>query len=221
MDALSRIEPVARALLDEVDRALGTLGAPVDHPVWLYLRRVGATPADAVAFFVDLTGVGSLGSSAKALREQADGYAATIIPTTIAWHGGASEAYTAKALALDGHLRVGDSMAARLETTASYVDEVARWQQRSRDRIAGALADVLTSAQAVSIRAAASAPAVSASVVVAAADIGAWLLAAVAESLDEGHDLGTAWERRLVELPYQPAADVASTQFDATIHLNH
>jgi hypothetical protein len=53
MDALARVEPVARPLLREVDVALATLGAPADHPVWPLLRRLGVTPADAVAFFAE------------------------------------------------------------------------------------------------------------------------------------------------------------------------
>ena len=50
-DVLARIEPVTRDLLTRVDAALMVHGAPAEHPVWARLRRLGSTPADAVAFF--------------------------------------------------------------------------------------------------------------------------------------------------------------------------
>ena len=245
MDALTRLEPVARPLLRQVDEALTTLGAPAEHQVWRLLRQVGATPADAVTIFADLTGadpsVGSLRVAAGALREQADAYLAATIPASVPWAGGAGEAYAARAAALgshlhgdgptDGHLEGRfegpfdgrDSMAGRLAATASYVDEVADWQARSRHRIARVLADVLSSAQAVSLRAATglgAAPGPSAEVL-AAADVGAYVLAAAADALDEGRDLHRAWDERLAELPYRGPVDAGPGRFDATIRLSH
>jgi len=231
MDALARIEPVARPLLREVDDVLSTLGAPVRHPVWSLLRRVGATPADAVAHFAELAGTaegvstpdqttGALRDAAGALREQADGYAATAIPAATAWEGGASDAYRVRAAALDGHLRGGDGMAGRLIATASYVDEIAGWQQRSRDLLARTLAGVLTSAQAVTLRAGSPGP-VAPAAVGAAADIGAAILIAVDGALEAANDLGPRWEQRLAELPYRAPVEVGPTPFDVTIHLRH
>jgi hypothetical protein len=241
MDALTRLEPVARPLLRQVDEALATLGAPAEHQVWRLLRQVGATPGDAVTIFADLTGadasVGSLRVAAGALREQADAYLAATIPASVPWAGGAGEAYAARAAALGSHLhgdgpthghREGpfdgrDSMAGRLAATASYVDEVADWQARSRYRIARVLADVLSSAQAVSLRAATglgAAPGPSAEVL-AAADIGAHVLVAAADALDEGRDLHRAWDERLAELPYRGPVDAGPGRFDATIRLSH
>ena len=54
IDALARIEPVARGLLREVDDVLVAHAAPAEHPVWALLRRLATTPADAVRFFAGL-----------------------------------------------------------------------------------------------------------------------------------------------------------------------
>ena len=238
MDALARLEPVARPLLRQVDEALGTLGAPAEHEVWRLLRQVGATPADAVTGFADLTATmadpaaGPLRAAAGVLRAQADAYLAAAVPASVPWAGGASEAYLARAASLGAHLHGdradglaqggrGDSLAGRLAATASYVDEVADWQSRSRDRIARALAAVLASAQTVRLRARTGPGPGSATEVSAAADIGAYVLAAAAQALQEGRDLHRGWHERLAELPYHASAEVGSGRFEATIRLHH
>jgi hypothetical protein len=245
MDALTQLEPVARPLLRQVDEALATLGAPAEHQVWRLLRQVGATPADSVTIFADLTAAdpsgGSLRVAAGALREQADAYLAASMPASVPWAGGAGEAYAARAAALGSHLYGDgptdgrlegrfegpvdgrDSMAGRLAAMASYMDEVADWQARSRHRIARVLADVLGSAQAVALRAAtgpSAGPGASAEVL-AAADIGAHVLVATADAIDEGRDLHRAWDERLAELPYRGPVDAGAGRFDATIRLSH
>lgn len=241
MDALSRLEPVARPLLTQVDEALATLGAPADHDVWRLLRRVGATPAGAVTFFAALTGSGlqasspaSLRRAADTLREQARTFAAVTVPTSVPWAGRAGEAYAAQAVALAGHLhgpagtsRISsdeDSLSSRLVATASYVDDVAGWQGRSRDRIARALAGVLSSAEAVTLCAAGGlrpTPGPAPGEVLAAAEIGAHILAAAADALTDGQELTRAWAPRLAELPYRGPAGGGSGRFDAAIRLVH
>jgi hypothetical protein len=105
------------------------------------------------------------------------------------------------------------------------VDEVAGWQARARDRIAHALADVLTSAQAVTLQMSpglgSPTTGVSTQAVGAAADIGAHLLEAAVQALDEGRDLHRGWADRLAELPYRGAPDTGPGRFDATIQLSH
>jgi hypothetical protein len=210
MDALARLEPVARDLLHEVDEALSTLGAPAEHRIWSLLRDIGTTPADAVAFFTDLTGQHLL-HVAEQLREQADGYGAAAVPATVRWEGGAADAYAVRAGALNTHLAQG--MAGRLAETASYAGAIGEWQQRSRDRLARTLAEVLGSAQAVTVRLGA------ADAVRAAADIGAWVLDAVGVALTEGRDLRLRWSERLNEVHYRTPADARPARADATIHL--
>ena len=233
MDALARLEPIARPLLRQIDEALETLGAPPAHEVWSLLRQVGATPADAVTAFAELTGAdssgadslgGDLRAAAGTLRELAEQYAAAAIPAGVPWAGGAGEAYSARAAALASYLHGddGDSMAGRLAVTASYVDDVAVWQARSRDRIARALADVLSSAQAVTLRMqSASGSGSGAGRVEAAADVGAHVLAAAADALADGHDVHRAWADRLDELPFRGPLDAGPGRFDTAIRLSH
>jgi hypothetical protein len=107
-------------------------------------------------------------------------------------------------------------MAGRLVATASYVDAVAEWWRESRGDMAVALAEVLTSAQAVVLNAAPRDTEVAAP----AADIGAHVLAAAARAHDAGYDLLGSWSGRLDELSYR-APDVGAARFDATIDVHH
>jgi hypothetical protein len=223
MDALTRIEPAARPLLREVDAALATLGAPAEHRIWALLREVGATPADAVAYFTDLDAE-PFHHIAASLRERGEGYARTSIPTQVSWQGGAADAYAQRAGSLDRHLREG--MAERLAATASYAEDIARWQQRCRDHLARTLAEVLTSAEAVVVRLEASnwttgSARTLAGVVRAAADIGAWVLQATLAALADGRDQHRRWTERLGEVHYRAPVDATPGRFDATIHLRH
>jgi hypothetical protein len=217
-DALSRIEPVARDLLSRVDAALVSHGAPADHPIWTYLRRLNTTPADAVAFFAD-GDPETLLTAGAAVREQAEGYRAATIPARVAWQGAVGDLYASQAAALHAHL--GDT-ARRLNDTATYVEAVADWWRESRGGMAVALAEVLTSTQAVELGAAQRAPSISGDPggVAAAADIGAHVLAAAARAHDAGYDLLGSWSGRLDELTYR-APEVGPARFDATIDVHH
>jgi hypothetical protein len=210
MDALARLEPVAHDLMRRVDGSLLTLGAPPEHPVWPLLRRLGATPADAVAFFVAVD-EGSVRAAAASLRDRAEAFEAAEVPTAPPWRGAAGEAFGAYAADLRGHLAGGsgrgeDSMAARLRATAACVDDVADWCRRSRDGLARTLAEILASAQAVTVRshaghlAAVRAPVAA---VAAAADIGARVLAAAAAAVADGEALDRRWRPRLEELAFR------------------
>jgi len=238
MDAFSRIEPVARDLLARVDAALIALGAPADHPIGARLRLLGTTPGDAVAYFASSDPV-PLRAAGAELRGEVREYGSTTIPVSIPWHGRAGEAYANQAAALRAHLGSGsdlapypESLSGRLAATASYVEDVANWLEGSRADIARALADVLTSAQAVIIR---SCPAladglatltllpgrVRGDAIRAAADVGDHVLATAAESLQAGHDLLGRWRPLLTELPFRAPQLAEPARSDAPIHLHH
>jgi hypothetical protein len=212
MDALARLEPVAHDLMRRVDGSLVTLGAPPEHAVWPLLRRLGATPADAVAFFVGVD-EGSLRAAAASLRDRAEAYEAAEVPIAPPWRGAAGEAFGAYAADLRGHLAGGpgrgeDSMAARLRATATCMDDVADWCRRSRDGLARTLAEILASAQAVTVQshpdlADLAAVRVPVTAVAAAADIGARVLTAAAEAVAEGEALDRRWRPGLPELAFR------------------
>lgn len=245
MDALDRIEPVARGLLARVDAALIAHGAPADHPLWPELRRVGAAPGDAVAFFATVDPE-RLRCAAAALRDEAGRYAAARLPEGRDWQGSAGESFTARVSALSAHLGAGagtagasggadldpDSMGGRLHATASYVEEVADWCAGARAALARTLAEVLSSPQAVAVVscpvlggdvaevATLAGTAIPRQALLAAADIGAHVLATAATARADGHDLLSRWSGRLAELTYHAPVE-ASTRLDTTIRLHH
>ena len=228
MDALDRLEPVVRPVLHRVDEALTTLGAPPEHPIWDHLRRVGATPGDAVLFFVELRPV-RLRAAAQRLREQAMGYEAAAVPVNPPWQGGAGEAFAAHATGLGAHLRGDEGLAGALRASASYVDAVADWGQRSRDRMARALAEVMASAQAVTVRAQTAlahvvrpdATADLLGAVVAAADIGAALLVVAEEAVSDGRDVHRAWASTAIEFDYRAPVLGEPLSSEGVIRLQH
>jgi hypothetical protein len=241
MDALDRLEPVARPLLRQVDNALATLGAPTDHAVWGLLRRLGTTPADAVTYFADLR-PDRLRETAGGLRAQVEAYVAGLIPTSPPWEGGAAEIYTAQARGLEAHLRgtdgaTSEGMVGRLRDTASFVDAVAAWQQDGRDRMARTLADVLTSTQAVAVRshpslglglaevlrdsAGAAGGSGLARAVLAAAEIGVAVLGVAEDAVATGTDVHRAWASNLIELPYRPVVAAEPLRSHGPIRMDH
>jgi hypothetical protein len=247
MDALSRLEPVARPLLAEVDAALATLGAPAEHPIWSLLRSLGATPADAVAH-VAAVQPDPLLVAAGVLRGEAERYLDTKVPADVTWSGSSGEAYRVQIAALTNHLtgagngdragsgdggRAGSGdragMLGRLEATASYLEQTAAWAVVARNRMAYALAEVLSSTQAVALRAdpalsggfehlrsaGAAAPARS---ILAAADIGVHLLSAADDVLAEGRAVVDRWSGELTELGFLAPVH-RSNRSDATLRL--
>lgn len=222
MDALAQLAPVAAPLLRDVDTALATLGAPPDHPVWPALGRVGTTPADLVAFAVDLE-PSRLHAAASALRDQADAYQQAAIPVDAPWEGETARHYAAAATAVRDHLQgAGESLATRLRAQASYVDRLAAWQQALRDGLARALARVLTSSQAVTLRSQAVRPTDGGrlrAVVVAAADVAVVLLGVAEDAAAAGHDVVRS-SRELTELPYRAQLPTDPLAHSGTISLD-
>jgi hypothetical protein len=223
MDALARLNPVAAPLLHDVDEALATLGAPPTHPIWRLLGHVGALPSDVVAFLAEWE-PSRLRAAATTLRVQADAYANTSIPAEPPWEGETSLRYAVMAAAVRDHL-AGDpeSMAGRLGGLASYVDAVADWQQSLRDDMARTLAAVLTSSQAVTLRAARRSRAgetggVTAAVT-AAADIGAAVLGVAQDAAAAGERLARGFGA-LDELPYRAPAQPDPVSYSGPIRLH-
>jgi hypothetical protein len=209
MDLLDRVYPVARELLDRVDATLVAGGAPADHPVLPLLRRLGALPGEVVGHLAGMAPDGLAGAG-DALRRQAHGYRERVdaVPMPAAWRGPAAEAFGAAWSGLSAHLAAQgpDTLAGRLDDTAGYLDEVAAWLARARRAVAGRVAECLSSAEAVTLR---SHPDTVPGTVAAAATIGAHLLSAAAEVLDDGQAVHDRWAGRLTELVYRPPSATA------------
>lgn len=219
VDALARIEPVARPLLAQVDAALSGLGAPAGHPVWARLRALGATPAAAVAFFAGLHSQPLRAAAARVL-DQAETYDALIIPADLPWAGAAGEAYRVLAAALAEHLHGAGpgSLAGRLRASAVFLNQTATFVDHSRQRIARALAEVISSRQALTLRAGLMlAGAAAGTSVLAAADIGAHVLAAAGDALAQGRDLLA--DGPLDELTFVPPAGAGALSTDAALRV--
>ena len=152
MDHLDRIGPPAESLLARVDDTLRAAGAAPEHPVWAELRRVRLLPGDAVRTVAALR-ADTLRSAVRALgaaRETVAGMPVDL-PGPGAWQGPAADRYVAGRDALAAHL--GEDLTGRLDASASWAGSAARWVDDARDRIAVMLAEVLVSAEAVTLSA--------------------------------------------------------------------
>lgn len=240
MDALNRVSGAGRDLLVRVDAALVAAGAPDDSPIWPLLRRTGALPGEALEFALGLDAE-PLRSAAAELRGRAaefaeqrselGGHAGQGV-----WQGAGAEAFAAQWQALAAYIGDGaapdqPSLSGRLRGMSAYLDALAGWLGDLRDSLAVALAEALTSAEAVTLRGVAPlapgglvGPRVatepdggSASAVAqAAATVGAHVLAPVERALRAGHDLHDEWAPWLAELPYHPPAGLRAPGFTTT-----
>ncbi|HEY7176844.1 MAG TPA: WXG100 family type VII secretion target, partial [Micromonosporaceae bacterium] len=143
MDLLDRVYPTASDLLERVDQALLTLGAPPNHPIWAVMRTVGATPADAVGHFATLDSAPLQDAAQSVTSSTAEWHGIVAgLPQSIDSQGVAAEAYTNAWPGIATHL--GD-LATGLDDTAAYLRAAADWLARSRRSIAGTLAACLGS----------------------------------------------------------------------------
>ncbi|GAA2630843.1 hypothetical protein GCM10010399_73560 [Dactylosporangium fulvum] len=164
MDALERLSGVGGDLLRHVDAALVEGGAPADDQIWPLLRRVGALPGDALDFALRLDAP-ALRIAAGELRAIADRFAherdrLTADVGRSAWEGTGAEAFAAVWRSLSVHIGPGTDPATicgRLLATASYVDGLVDWAVHLRGEMAEAVARAVSSAEAVTLRAAAGA----------------------------------------------------------------
>jgi len=203
MDALARIEPVARPLIARVDTALSSLGAPPGHAVWPLLREIGATPGDVVGFVAALSPE-QVRPVAARLRRIADGYGEAVPVAGVAWQGAAGAEYAGEVAALSAHL--ADVLPEGVHATADCLELMADWQERSRRAMARALADVLVSSEAVTLRqeeARVDRPPASRAGVLAAADISVHVLESARAIVREGADVRAAWSTAVAVRSYR------------------
>ncbi|MFI5934897.1 hypothetical protein [Actinoplanes sp. NPDC051494] len=168
-----------------MDNVLAEGGAPPDHPVWDELRRVRLLPADAVRVVVALRPA-DLDGSAIAMRATARSCAevAESLPAPGEWSGAASEEYDqARRVVAERLTASPESLDERLDASADLADSMARWMRSARDSVAGALADVLLSTQAMDLEEPVS------RATGAAADVAAHILQAVADAYDRAAEL--------------------------------
>jgi hypothetical protein len=213
-DALDRLLPVGADLLERVDAALLALGLPAGHPVIALLRRLGASPAEALRA-VSTWQPAAARDAASVLRDTAERHERQrdLIAVPVGWAGAAGEGFAAHRVALVDFLAetgwpAEAGLVGRLRATATYLDEVADWLDRSRDAMARSIADVLGSAEAVRLHAS---DAAGAAVGVhargdagAAATIAAHVLTVAAEAHSGGQAIAERWAGRLDEVSYRP-----------------
>jgi hypothetical protein len=193
MDRLDDVLGAAAPLLKRADRVLASAGAPPDHEIWPALRRVRLLPWDAVQAVAALR-PDDLTEAAPELRDDARSYAgvAGSLPLPGVWTGDAADAYEQARKRTAAHLSGGaDSLDERLEATADLADALIGWMRQTRGGLAAALAEVMTSAEALSLSASSDAVAdlPQAWEVDAAADVATRVLETVADSYDAVREL--------------------------------
>lgn len=196
MDLLDRVRPAAEDLLGRIDTALRTHGAPGGHPVWALVRQVGAMPADAFAHLalLDAEPLRDTAASLRAAAAEWPGIVASL-PTEVGSEGVAAQAYASSWPAVAGDL---DGLTDGLSSTGRYAAEVADWIDGSRAALAREVATCLGSREALVLRGAPPG-AVDSAAILAAAEIGARVLGAVAGALDAGWQVRDRWSAALAE----------------------
>jgi hypothetical protein len=191
MDSLDQIAGPATPLLTRVDDLLSTAGAPADHPVWAELRRVRLLPGDAVHAVAALRSADLL-DAAPELRAGARAYAALAesLPPPTPWTGDAADAYDAVRRRVAEHLSgTAQSLDERLEATADLADALVDWVDQTRGDLAGTLAYVLTSTEALELTSDGRTDPAVPGAGRAAADVAERILHTVAESYEQAADL--------------------------------
>ncbi|MEV4345962.1 hypothetical protein AB0J83_15960 [Actinoplanes sp. NPDC049596] len=154
MDRLDQLLDAATPLLRRAGDLLEEAGAPAEDPLWDQLRRVRLLPADAVTAVAALRPA-ALAEAVPELRSAARSCAgvAAALPPPGEWEGEAAETYDDLRRRVATHLAGdGDSLDERLEATADLADALHDWMSRSRDAVAAVLAEVLMSAEALTLQ---------------------------------------------------------------------
>ncbi|GAA4569510.1 hypothetical protein GCM10023176_26270 [Micromonospora coerulea] len=206
MDALDRLAQPGLDLLARVDTLLAA-GVPDGHRLWPLLRRMRVLPGDGVREFLDLHPA-PLATAGHAVRRLVRAYddACATLTDPVAWSGPAASAYDEARGSLLRHLDEGpESLVGRLESTAGYADALADWVEGSRLALARALADVLRSAEAVTVVAAtrSGGEAGRAGAAYAAAEIGTRVLAVLGVAYDGAETLLRQWSPSLAETTWR------------------
>ncbi len=189
MDRLDHLLTAAEPLLARVDQVLSAAGAPPGHDVWPELRRVRLLPGDAARAVAALH-PSALADAVPELRAQARVCADTAgtLPMATTWTGSAAEAYESARRRTAEQLNLGpESLSHRMAATADLADALTDWMTRTRVDLAGTLAGVLTSAEALTLATGAGFP--QPDETRAAADVAAVLLRSVGDSYDQAEDL--------------------------------
>ncbi|MFE9694619.1 hypothetical protein [Micromonospora sp. NPDC005806] len=218
MDALDRLAEPGLDLLARVDTLLAA-GAPEGHRLWPLLRRMQVLPGEAVGEFLDLHPA-PLAGAGHAVRQLVPGYDDTCatLADPVAWSGSAAAAYDEARNALLRHLDEGpESLVGRLESTAGYADALADWVEGSRLALARALAEVLRSAEAVTVQSAARAGAEGdRSGALAAAEIATRVLGVLGVAYDGAETLLQQWAPSLAETTWRDRVAGVPHHGDAT-----
>jgi hypothetical protein len=203
MDTLDQVVATTAPLLNRVDEILSGVGAPTDHPVWTQLRRVRLLPGDAVRAVAALR-PSELPAASAELRADARAYAeiAESLPPPAGWSGDAADAYDDARRHVAVHLSGGpDSLDERLEATADLADALTDWIAESRADVATALAEIMTSAAALTLSSGSPVDPAPPAETGAAADVAARLLGAVADRYDLAADLLDGSAELAIALP--------------------
>ncbi|GAB3154736.1 hypothetical protein GCM10027290_49630 [Micromonospora sonneratiae] len=230
MDLLDRLSEPATDLLARVDDTLTDLGAPDGHPIWPLLRRLRTLPGAAAKAITALQPAALAGAGAQ-VRGLTSGYDHTRATLTgsSSWQGAGADAYDVQRAALAAHLADGpDGITGRLTDTADFADALVDWAAGARAALAGTLAEVLASAEAVALVTGlsrhsdldpdGSADRGGTAAAQAAAEIGVRVLSTVAEAYDHAAELLRRWEPRLARVPYHPGPD-GVVRLDSTIRV--
>ena len=243
-DLLDRMAPEATDLLRRVDLVIDQLGVPERHPVTESLRRLRVRPNDALQALLS-TSPSALRAAADELRRLAAVYRDEIAEPLreavqhLGWGGSGYRAFTDAWTTLQDHLAAPkdsgvESMATKLIATAEYALSIAGWFSQARQALAGALAEALCSAEAVTLKtsdvltagpAALHRAVISGELdhpgrlVAAAAEIGGVTLSALEECYQAGLEhfvagpdgSASSWPAKLAELPPPKLPDSAAT----------
>ncbi len=185
-DRLDGVLSTAAPLLKRVDEVLTATGAPPGHDVWPSLRRVRLLPWDAVQTVAALRPQ-DLAEAAPELRADARSYAhlADTLPPPDGWTGDAADAYDDVRKRAAGHLSGrSESLDGRLEATADLADALVDWMRRTRGDLATTLAEVLSSAEGLSLSTDAAVDPAAAREAQAAAVVAVRVLQTVADGYD-------------------------------------
>ena len=203
MDALDRLAEPGLDLLGRVDALLAAAGAPEGHRLWPLLRRMQVLPGRRVRRL-------PRPASGAAGRRRARGAPADpgvrrglrrASPTRLS--GPAPAAYRVRRACgprcCATSTRVRRAWWGGLESTAGYADALADWVEGSRGALARALAELLGSAEAVTVAGADPRRWTAPGVALAAAEIGARVLGVLGVAYDGAETLLRQWGPSLAE----------------------
>ena len=191
MDRLDELAAATGPLLRRAGEVLDEAGAPAGHALWEQLRRVRLLPADAVQAVAALRPVvfaevvPELRAGARACAE-----VAATLPAPDEWAGEAADAYDDLRRRTATHLAgADDSLDARWAATADLAEALQQWMTSTRTHLAAALAELLTSAEALTLAGPGDVRPPSMTEIRAAADVATHVLRTIADDYLAAEDL--------------------------------